>query len=92
VHKPVTDFNQIQLGQRVRVTLVEDFVVYVNGDKTRRKVLHPAGTVWEGIVTRTDDEGGFVLRLDDGSQRCMWFFNSGQKITILSSPAEPAPA
>ncbi len=74
--------NEIQVGQRVRVTRIKDLIAEW-GDK--RKLIEPAGTIYEGVVSGVDiNEESFTLTLDDGRRWGFHTYESTILITLLS--------
>jgi hypothetical protein len=87
--------NDVQTGQRVRVTLLADTIatdddaIGAAAEQARRegkmsfpvpKKTTPAGTVYEGIVTDADNDGFFDLNLDDGE--AIGFYAHGPCVLI----------
>ena len=67
------EVTEMQLGQRVRVEYIEDLVAYQNNDRNRPVIIHPAGTVYEGVIFDIySTEDSFSIVDDDGKQ---WGFS-----------------
>lgn len=52
-------------GQRLRVTLLKD----VDSWEGQTRTVIPAGTTYEGVVTKIDLEGFFDMTLDDSQSK-----------------------
>lgn len=52
-------------GQRLRVTLLKD----VDSWQGKTRIVIPAGTTYEGVVTTIDLEGFFDMTLDNGESK-----------------------
>jgi hypothetical protein len=80
----ITRVDEMQLGQRVRVTRIKDSMGWhVNENKS--VLIHPAGVVYEGVIDRIDiDEEYFGVTVDDGKKWGFHLPDDTLKVTLVS--------
>jgi hypothetical protein len=80
----ITRVDEMQLGQRVRVTRIKDSMGW-HANENKPVLLHPAGEVYEGVIDRMNvDDEYFVITVDDGKGWSFHLPNDTLKVTLVS--------